>query len=279
MINMDINDNSNIFGYGGMHLNCAGICYIDDVIAKNPTICFIDFFSTSYNLCNNDTIDYVDTIVYKFSSIGCKLIFLFLPRQDHNERILFYAFCKKHLNKNSLTYFDLCENIQYSPEIIRDCVHTTETGSKLYANYILEKYNALYTIIIPLFPRKTQYCDIQKTDINKEFNKYVNFSGNCKLVGMEVIIGPYTGILDFVISNKESTKSFSLNVWDQWCYYERASMIRLNKLFELDNMTIHISQKTFDTSSCKNTNFDVSKKLIIKKIFFIGENLSVINNE
>ena len=38
------NYNTHIFGFGGMHLNNAGICMIDQIISKNPKYCFIDLF-------------------------------------------------------------------------------------------------------------------------------------------------------------------------------------------------------------------------------------------
>jgi len=31
-----------VFGYGGMHLNNAAICFIDKVIETKPRYCFID---------------------------------------------------------------------------------------------------------------------------------------------------------------------------------------------------------------------------------------------
>ena len=71
------NYNTHIFGFGGMHLNNAGICMIDQIISKNPKYCFIDLFVTLYDKIDRNTIEYLDTIIYKFSKINCKLIFLF----------------------------------------------------------------------------------------------------------------------------------------------------------------------------------------------------------
>ena len=42
------------FGNGSMHLNDAGICYIEDVIKFNPQWCFIDWFSTGYIVYGKD---------------------------------------------------------------------------------------------------------------------------------------------------------------------------------------------------------------------------------
>ena len=60
------NYNTSIFGFGRMHLHNAGICMIDQIISKNPKYCFIDWFVTWYDIVNCKTIEYLDTIIYKF---------------------------------------------------------------------------------------------------------------------------------------------------------------------------------------------------------------------
>ena len=71
-LNDKLNHPVRVFGYGGMHLINAGICFIDKVVVESPAYCFVDWFSTAYNEINDDTIQYIDTIVYKFSKIKCK---------------------------------------------------------------------------------------------------------------------------------------------------------------------------------------------------------------
>lgn len=70
----------NKFGYGGEHLFPSGMIFIDEVLKTNPNVCFIDWFSTGYLNLDNNTIDALNTINYKFSKANCKLIFLFFYR-------------------------------------------------------------------------------------------------------------------------------------------------------------------------------------------------------
>ena len=55
--------NTYVYGYGGMHLKDAGIAYIDECLKHKPSVCFIDWFSTGYNVCDQNTIDYLPLCV------------------------------------------------------------------------------------------------------------------------------------------------------------------------------------------------------------------------
>jgi hypothetical protein len=125
-----------IFGYGGMHLNNAGICYIDRVVSEQPEFCFIDWFSTAYIETNQSTLDYLDTMIEKFTKINCKLVFLFFLSKNHNNRLKFYSFCKDHLIKRGIAFCDLNESLKVSTEVLRDNIHTTEYGSEKYSEII-----------------------------------------------------------------------------------------------------------------------------------------------
>jgi hypothetical protein len=86
-----------VFGYGGMHLNNAAVCFIDEVIAEKPSYCFIDWFSSEYIKINDEAVQYIDTLINKCSSINCKPIFLFFPFKDYPGRDDFHLFCKSIL--------------------------------------------------------------------------------------------------------------------------------------------------------------------------------------
>lgn len=272
-----INLQGHVFGYGCMHLDNAGLCYIDTVTSVRPTTCFIDFFSTAYLSCCQKTYECLDTIVYKFSLINCKLIFLFFPRQDHSERVPFYNFCKKYLEENKLTYFDLSENIKYCPTLLRDCVHTTPLGSQVYSDYIYDKYIATESsIIIPTNIKKTKYDQIQKIEVDREFTKYFTLAGDCTLFGIVITVGEYSGILDIT----DGSNNISINTWDQWCHHLRDMLISLQELYISNKCTITISQNQFDTSTYTHSEIDFSlikKKIVIRSIFFIGDKLQLID--
>lgn len=261
-----------IFGYGGCHLSDSGIIYIDEVLKIKPNICFIDWFCTGYKTFNENTIKYIDTIVYKFSKQNCKLIFLFYPRLDYNNFFLkWHTSIQQYLDKNNLFYIDLNKNLKYSPEIIRDAIHTTEFGSETYSNliydYFISNYNELK---IPRNIKKTNLVNIQKLNINKIFKKYMKLKGDCTIFTCTLTIGPNSGYIGI------GEKQFLL--WDQYCHYNRSSC-NLNNIRVEDNMELKISQQKVDYSSCRRDyNFDNKIfELNIKEIYYIGNCLEFVD--
>jgi hypothetical protein len=67
-------------GFGGMHLNDAGICLVDKAVQTHSDICFIDWFSTYYIGQDGKSDLYIDAIAEKLLKIGCRVIFLFCAR-------------------------------------------------------------------------------------------------------------------------------------------------------------------------------------------------------
>lgn len=262
-------------GYGGMHLEDAGICYIDDVISDNPEYCFIDWFSTGYVEMNNLTYDYLNTIVYKFSEKNIKLVFLFLRETElDNNRKLFYDYCKEYLKKNNLRYIDINKCIKFSKEMVRDNIHTTDYGSEIYASTIYNEFIKIKDdIIIPKNIPRNIYCDIKRININKTFTKEFIIKGDCKIIGFSLIIGPHSGI---VITQKSD---LNFNTWDPWCHYERKH-ICIKHIDITNEETFIVSQDKFDRSQCRR-QYDFSNILNVLKvveIFYIGEISNVYGN-
>lgn len=265
-----------IFGYGGMHLCDAGVCYIDYVLKYRPDICFIDWFSTGYNICGKETLEYLETIVYKLVKAKCKPVFLFLPHKNKETRSAFYKYCKKFLDDKNLPYLDICEHIKADEidSILRDDVHTTDYGSKLYAGIIKFWYEENKNSLI--FPKdiiKTKYVNIKALNVYKEFYKKLILQGSCRIVGIEAIVGPYSGMVH-ILGEKTNYK---VNIWDRWCHYTRDHFI-LPLMLE-NRLEIFILDDKFDTSSCmEKVDFSKEKKkLVVKRIFYLGKNVSVVN--
>ena len=252
------------FGYGSQHLCEAGICYINDVLDCKPDICFIDWFTTGWTSTSNDTIDYLDTIVHKFSNSNCRLIFLFLPRRDHDNRIDFYSFLKHYLISKKLFYIDINDFVKHNDKICRDVVHTTEEGAELYANIIHDEYTkSLNKIIILKDYTKTKYCDLKKLNINKCFKKYMIIDGECELVTCQLNVGPNSGYIK--INNDKKI------LWDMYCHYKRKSN-KINKIIIKGKTKIEVLQDKVDYSSCRR-DYDFSNvefELDISCIFYIG---------
>lgn len=264
-------------GFGGMHLNDAGICFVDKAVQTSPDICFIDWFSTSYTNQDNKLELYIDVIAEKLLKIGCRVIFLFLP----NLRDLktcpwkqFYAFAENHLKKQGLEYISLDKILSEYPvkEILRDEIHTTKKGSRLYAeaifHYLQQFADSLYE---NADIKPNIYSSLSSLPVKRSFEKELVLEGDCHIQGFFLKIGPWSGIVD-ISTNKLSKKE---NTWDRWCYYGRNHFsfnLPLN-----GKALFTVSDEKFDTTSCKE-NVDFSKykkKLVIHEIYYYGGSLKL----
>jgi hypothetical protein len=261
-------------GYGGMHISDAGIIYIDEVLKNKPNICFIDWFSTGYLVKKIDFLPYLDTIITKFSDNKVKLVFLFLPRNPFEElRDIMYKDAKEYLTECNITYIELDEiynnlkkNIVIENDIMRDSVHTTDLGSKNYAeiifNYFTTNINNLQ--VCSKLPVRNKYYDIKSIHFDSPItvtNEY-EIQGSVSYIRFSINKCPNNGII--LLNNKQ------YNTWDQWCYYSRKSLTGTLPTFE-NNLVIKITKKDFDKSLCKNKDFKwdkYEKLLTIHDIFY-----------
>lgn len=268
-LSKNLNNNIVSFGYGGNHLSDAGICFINSVTKEKPNYCFIDFFSTGYVSVGNDTIEYLDTLLYKFTKAGCKLIFLFFPNINHNSRIQFYQFVQNYLKSNNICYIDINNYLKHSDDICRDGVHTTENGSKKYADIISNSFQKLKnSISFPIHLTKTKFVDIKSIDVNKIFVNTIIIEGNCTIIGFYLLVGLHSGLIK--IGNK------IYNTWDQYCHYNR-EYFHLNNINVSSQLKIEILQDDIDYSTCRRpiTQKPVRKELNIIQIYYIGGNLKI----
>lgn len=267
--------NVHILGYGGNHLGDAGVCFLDNVIKIKPTYCFIDFFSTAYVKTDNLTTEYLDTIVYKLTNVKCRIVFLFMVRQDHDDEgtRTFYRFLKQYLNSRQLYYIDLNDHFKYSTELVRDTVHTTDIGSDKYAAKIYEIFKQS-NIMFPRNITKTKYSDgIKILDVNKIFKNNVVLEGDCLIVAFYLSIGRNSGIVEI-----NNTKH---QIWDEWCHYER-NHFNLPQTVVNKHLEIKILQDAVDYSKCRreitnDTGVDIIKELNIIGIYYIGKKLELSN--
>lgn len=265
-----------IFAYGGMHLNNAAICFIDKVIEEKPTYCFVDWFSTGYNVKSYKTVEYIDTIIHKFSKIQCKLIFLFFPYNNKHAKQDFYLFCKSILIKKGISFIDVNYELEKCnlDSILRDNIHTTEHGSNLYSKIIYNKFEEIKDCIeVPIDVPTTKYININKIQINRVFLNNVKLSGNCEVIGFLLTIGPHSGMVE--VTNGLGSQTY--NTWDRWCHYMRQ---HFNLSIEvIGKVQINILQTHFDTSNCScQIDFKKEKKkLIVHDIYYVGNSLNIEN--
>jgi hypothetical protein len=202
-------------------------------------------------------------------------IFLLLDRTDIEKRTHFNNKIKEYATTYNIHYIEII-NIENRENYLRDSVHTTELGSKYYADiiynyFITNLYDKIYdfTLIKRISP--TIYSNILNINVNKTFHNNIIIEGNCEIVGIYQKIGPFSGLCEI---NYNDGKTEKCNLWDQWCYFER-NTIKLNIKCET-TIKINILQDEFDTSSTKIQNVDNNKKMIVHNIFYIG-NISKVD--
>jgi|TARA_B110000238_G_scaffold196500_1_gene237386 hypothetical protein len=277
------------FGNGAMHLNDAGICYIDDVIDYEPEICFIDWFSTGYIVYGRDMNEvttteqdfqdikqYINTIVYSFLSKNIKLVFLTFPDKSLDSRTgkpvekeEIYKKINSYIDGLGIPTIDISESFEDLKIILRDGIHTTPFGAEQYAKLINEEFKTLYnTIEIPTkYPERNEYCGVKRLELGFDvFNKLV-LGGPCKVIGISQSVGPYTGLVDI--------DGVVINNWDRWCYYERGMVLMRFDVGELT--TINVLEDSFDRSVCEHSaDWTTKKQLKLDTVFYAGEQLKVI---
>lgn len=261
------------FGHGAMHINDAGICYINEVLEKRPKICFLDWFTTEYMNQNGKIELFINTILQKFSAINCRVIFLFFPFQNNETRAEFYIQMKDLCKKNSYEYICIDEELaDYSEqEILRDYIHTNPKGSKLYAERIIDYLNKHEQYVIPKNKEPTLYSTVFCKKIHKGGKKFV-INGDCEIIGIDIKTGRYSGIVEITNNGKISEE----NTWDMWSYFVR-DKFSFKNIHIAGDCALKVTSQKFDTSSCKKKiDFSkYSKKIVIKEIYYVGNSVKI----
>jgi hypothetical protein len=255
-----------IFGYGARHLKDAGICLIDAVIQAQADFVFIDWFSTGFIKPNNIAAikEYINTQVYKFISANIRPIYLFLPQMDDVKSI--YVLIQEYLNWLNVPYIDLVRHIEQPADFLRDAVHTNAEGSIQYARLISNYFSQhWYRYPSPVgVPPPNKYCDIKSLEINLQIPSFIEFEGECEVIGISQYVGPYTG---YIVANNTIYQN-----WDRWCYYEREM---INLPFSVVGTTrLTVLDYEFDRGACdQSVQWPVKKLLKLLCAYYVGDTL------
>lgn len=269
-----ISSEYNIFqnGYGSMHINDAGVCFIDKVLINNPQYCFLDWFSTWYTIKSSNDYIYLDCIVRKLLLINCKIIFLFFDANPmESNRLYMYKLMIEYAKKYNIYYIELFNNSN-TQELLRDNVHTNELGSLFYGKKIYDYFmqniiNDKYIIPVEI-PIINKYNSINELDVKKVVNNNISIIGNFELIGIYQEIGLFSGLCEIKINDSIIN---TISIWDQWCHFNR-NTIKINIIKDISYLNIKVLQDAFDTTLCnKDINFTKYEKYMnIHKIFYFG---------
>jgi len=253
---------------------------VKDLLIK-PDIIFFEWSTTGENDFDIDKLYY---FLNEMQVNDILPIFLILPKitEYKNNRISDDQLYKIS-NESKVPLLDLRHLLSNNAhtDILRDGVHTTELGAKLYANCILEFLESDISLTVKnLKIEKSLDYNISyyNVDLILNENEKLIFDFKSKDINSEVVAslikGPSTPILEYVSNEVIDKKSF----FDPWCYYEREnfdtliSATTLNKIFS-NSIEIKISKQYPDFSITKTGEiFTMPRQLIIKSIYTSGIN-------
>ena len=265
------------YGYGARYITDAGILHIDNVLECKPNYCFLDWFSTLMIVDDNhNLIEYIDTIIYKFTICKCKLIFLFFPRKGmNNDRIEMFKYVQKYLHNINISYLDISSDFKENIDIIlKDGVHTSEEGSQWFSvkinNYFKDNID---NINYPeTLPNKTKYCEYNKLNFNGIIHNFIEIEGNGKIIALKIIKNKHCGIVDIY---QNDIYDGSYNFFDRWCCWTRESLscsINVNGKAKL----ILTNKPCVPNNEHTSLDFNnINKILEILDVYFIG-NIKII---
>jgi hypothetical protein len=282
-------------GFGSGHFNQSGFVYFDLIMNMEPDVVVFEWFSTSSKKFDEAKFAHVQKTLL---DNGIKVINLVLPKKDCLEN-------EPYNIKQARGYQELgCHFINLYPFVgnkldldlcLRDNVHTTAHGGKLYAEIIFEEIknifkgqhsvcdgpaiNPLQIFSVPsvqtlAFSEVITYRDkliinISNNDIN---------SNECQIFA-KVKVGKYSPIISYTLNGITGR----ISVWDAWSHYERSCLKPISNKFNLiDNGTItfEISETDPDYSSCKRpfdgVDLEQRKLPIIDDLFIIGGQIDSI---
>lgn len=250
----------NQFGYGGMYITDAGVCFIDEVVSTKPEYCFLDWFSPACYRPPEKIKDYLDTIVGKLLDIDCCPIFLFFYRQKMDPGWFeMFDYLKAYAKQYNINHIDLSK-LPDANKYLRDSIHTNELGGKKYGEIINQEFHSMLFKESHTKPKQTRFRKIHSLSTPITATQYINLKsdGCSSIIGILQNIGLYTDDVKCFNQNRE----YVISLKDQWSEkYERSTI-----KFAFDNFYGDLSIKIPD-----------NKKLVWEKIFYIDDIIQIID--
>ena len=243
-------------GIGGVG-SMAGLFLMDDLVLRHhPDLCLVEFLTADMIGYTPDALitDAVHGIAEKLLSAGCTPVFVYLNRGDldpaRRDRILeMWEGVAEALDVASIDVAPVMGEAG-SPQlaaVLQDPVHLASGGADLVAEAIFSGLTELSSTEAPE-PRRTarrarfgqtlvrpaSLADVRDPHAARQRHFRLVFSyieigrETCfetkmheELVGLVVVVGPGVG----VIRVSDGSSAFELDLWDQWCTYDRLSAV------------------------------------------------------
>tara|TARA_R110001583_G_scaffold159826_1_gene311720 strand:+ start:2794 stop:3801 length:1008 start_codon:yes stop_codon:yes gene_type:complete len=250
--------------FGASQFEYAGYAFMQDVIDKKPDICVIDWLTPSMKGFNSFKIDLLNRALL---DINCYPLWMFFPRVNNFQNLPeAYTQVQSSAEKFGVGFIDVREYmtdfLDNPKKYLRDAVHTTLNGAKLYADIISE---ALIPIVVQhsklltdakqsLIYSETKAQNLPVPCIKEIETTIDNSKGlefNFKYLGgffevyFDTEIGPEICLLNFQLyRNGEVYYEKTFNNVDPWSYYSRVMVVEtLRKRIPEGNYRLVISKK------------------------------------
>jgi len=260
-------------GYGGNHLDDAGLLTIARDLEFGYDYCVLEWNTTSISVFDEKKILHIVEVILSKNTVP---IFLILARRetvksDRNCEQQVQSFCIEH----NIPLLDCRPGLDPSIHL-RDFVHTNLLGATFYASKIhselLTKLNSFSTSSILNFEGVNHSGLIVR---NFDFNQTL-YEGQNLSVHLDGVVGKAEIIIEGVRGPsspliKCGCEVFS--VWDQWSHYDRDSFINFSERISLYNgqYFFEILSDSPDYSKCvREFSYSGVKSLRIKSIFTVN---------
>lgn len=286
------NDNINFYqiSFAASVFDHAGFSFMKSIenIVSNPTVCIIDWLTPG---AVKFKLEKIETLSFYLLSLGCLPVWVNFPRTDdiENNRECYHQ-VKKHCEAWKIPFLDVYKDERIHSldieEVLRDKVHTTPLGGKLYAEVLSdflhtlesEKIDSLVSHASSIRGSSLLPPSLINTDFELNLNNSIHLYFNAsRKLHFELYflgeIGPYTPILDLVFTDTEtdSSEAIAVNCLDIWSHYNRIKCIKvLWKNIEPGNYQLKIN--ALDIAAIDSVEI---KKPVNKDVYPDGEPLKI----
>lgn len=270
-------------GFGGCHFDDAGFYLLSSCLKRQHQLVLLDWNSTYRGLFTEwKLLSFIDSIL-KNNSFP---VFLILPTYKNciNRQSEDSVFELKA--KGLVDVIDL-RGLRELGEILRDEYHTNIDGARFYASAIYDFIQHLnYDSSIKHAQEvAAEYILAEAKQIvatNFEYRQDIG-QGESLCIRLKsklreascphdlcigTIIGPYSGFLDIYVN---SCKTQRIQIWDEWCHYERFKIFRIfDEGFEFKNgsdiieIRLHVPNARPDYSKCRRQEFSYDDAIYMK---------------
>lgn len=222
---------------GSSDLTDAALVYVEDVIALKPDVCILDWVTPALTSCDPR---FIQQVYFRLMEHGILPVTVIFPRRDRPQRELpitreMSALCQAY----DLPFFDATPLLKKHgvDTVLRDVVHTTPEGARIYAEAIAGLIPRLplalrfafatpapfvVTEILPEGPLPEAFRRITVTNMAPD-DQPAEFC-----IIMQQRVGPYSPVLDVrsvTPAGAENLPVFSL--WDVWCHRDRQTIKKI----------------------------------------------------